>query len=89
MDFYSPDPFWGLFLFFLGTVILSVCSSIERENHHRMKALRTLSWYGRRKIDSHATLLYKVPGSILSLSGGILSIAGLIILIQSINWVKF
>ncbi len=89
MDYWTADMTMGIVLFLVGVVILNACSWIEILNHKKMKDLRRLSLYGRRRFDSMATVPQTLRSTLLTLTGSAVSLTGLIMLFQSINWTDF
>ncbi len=86
MEFWNADVSWGIALFLLGVVILNACSWIEIHNHKRMKDLRRLSLYGRRRFDSMATVPQTMRSTLMTLTGSAVSLTGLIMIFGTINW---
>lgn len=89
MEFFIANSFYGLFAFLLGISILNMCSFIDRKSHHEMKKSRMLAWYGRRTIDSFATLPFDIRSGLLTLIGSGLSLYGLFLILTSIPWMDF
>ncbi|GJL80277.1 MAG: hypothetical protein NPINA01_32660 [Nitrospinaceae bacterium] len=89
MDLFIANSFSGLVIFFIGITLLNVCSFIDRENHHNMKRSRMLVWYGRRKIDTFATLPFSFKSSCMTYLGSVLALYGLVQVLGSIVWMDF
>lgn len=84
MDILSTDVIGGIVLFLVGVVILNACSWIEILNHNRMKDLRRLSIYGRRRFDSLATAPQKARSALMTLTGSAVSLTGMFMVFQSV-----
>ena len=86
MELLSTTAIWGVVLFVIGILILTNCSSMERENHSTMQKRRTLKLYGRRKRDAEASILFDYKGSLMTFTGTGLSLMGLFLVLSSIAW---
>jgi hypothetical protein len=86
MELFIANSFYGLFAFLLGISILNMCSFIDRKSHHDMKKSRMLMWYGRRKMDSLATLPFDIRSGLMTIIGSSLSLYGLILILASLPW---
>jgi hypothetical protein len=78
MELLINDLLWGGLFFLLGVLTLSHCNSIDRKNHYKLRSLRRLELYGRREVDSRATLPFDVLCSSMTVMGSGLALYGLV-----------
>ena len=78
MELISNELYLGFFFFLLGILILSQCNSLDRKNYYKLRNLRRLELYGRRDLDSKATLPLDVLCSSMTILGGGFSLYGFI-----------
>jgi len=77
MELFTNESVLGICFFFMGILILTQCSVLDRKYHYRMRNLRRLEWDGRREMDAIATLPLNFLGSAMTFAGSALSLYGL------------
>jgi hypothetical protein len=78
MEILNNDLLWGSLFFLLGILTLSQCNSIDQKNHYKLRSLRRLELYGRREVDTRATLPLDFLCSSMTVVGSGLAFYGLI-----------
>lgn len=77
MEILNNDLLWGSLFFLIGILTLSQCNSIDLKNHYKLRSLRRLELYGRREVDSRATLPLNFLCSSMTVAGSGLALYGL------------
>jgi hypothetical protein len=75
MDFLSTEQIWGVFLFVLGAFVLNWCSQWERAQSEWQKDPKNKYKQSKRKSDF--TLPTTTRGTLMTISGSLLSFAGI------------
>jgi hypothetical protein len=78
MELLNSDTVWGVFFFSLGIITLILCTALDQKIHYKMRGLRRLEWYGRREIDTKATLPFNVLCSCMTFAGSGFALYGFI-----------
>ena len=76
MDFLAVEQVWALVMFFLGSIILNICSKWEKRDQAILKESKS---YGRRKSDMVKPRTFR--GTIMTLLGGVLCLGGMILFV--------
>ena len=75
MDFFSSEQVWGIFMFLVGAGILNWCSLWERSQAEWQRNPRNKYKKIKRKRDF--TLPTTLPGTLMTISGSLLSFVGI------------
>jgi hypothetical protein len=78
MEILNNELLWGSLFFLLGVLTLIQCQSIDVKNHYKLRSLRRLELYGRREVDSRATLPLDFLCSSMTVMGSGIAFYGLI-----------
>ncbi len=70
-------------MFLIGLGVLTACSKWETKNRGKLKDLKMLERYGRRKRDATATLPFVLGGMALTFLGSGLALVGLCLFIAT------
>lgn len=84
MEIFTYESLVGISIFMVGILMLNKCTSFEHKHHYSSRKMQKLKLYGRREVDTLATLPLNIMGSIMTIMGSSLSIYGLILFFDSV-----
>lgn len=88
MEFPVTGQIIGTVLFFVGIWVLSYCSKVEKQDKDNMRKIRYRQpRYQDRNVKISDARTYEVRGTVLSLGGYTLAMAGILMFIMTTQWV--
>jgi hypothetical protein len=84
MDILTMDSLIGIGFFLLGVVFLNKCASLDHKNVYKMRKLKKVELYGRREVDSIASLPLNIKGTVMTCLGSGLALYGFILFFDSV-----
>ena len=89
MEFPLTGQIIGTALFFVGTWILSYCSKVEKEDKDRLKKIKyRQTRYQDRRAKGLGKEAFQLRGTVFSLGGYSVAMAGIITFIMTTTWVS-